>query len=128
MEKVFEILGFGNLTAEEMQAMMPLVIGGAVVLLIVLILIFDRMENVRFKAWQERNSAYDTPLTPWRTLVLWHRVGSKWYEARMEGSVYLGVKSQSKRANSADMDRLYEKINKTIKVSTSSGRYYKKGR
>ena len=128
MENVFKFLGFGNLTAEEMQAMQPLVIGGAVILLIVLILIFDRIENARFNAWLKRNSVYDTPLSPWRTLVPWHRTGSRWYEARVEGSVYLGVKSQSKRANSADMDRLYEKINKTIKVSTSSGRYYKKGR
>ena len=128
MEKVFEILGFGNLTAEEMQAMMPLVIGGAVVLLIVLILIFDRMENVRFKAWQERNSAYDTPLTPWRTLVLWHRVGSKWYEARMEGSAQYDGKSFTRRANTVDDTRLYNKINKTTKVNTASGHYHKNRR
>ena len=128
MEKIFKFLGFGNLSAEEMQAMMPLAIVGAVLLLILLILIFDRMENVRFNAWMKRNSVYDTPLKPWRTIVPWHRTGSRWYEARVEGSVYLGVKSQSKRANSADMDRLYEKINKTTKVSTSSGRYYTKGR
>ena len=125
MEQVFKFLGFGNLTAEEMQAMMPLVIGGAVVLLIVLILIFDRMENVRFKAWQERNSAYDTPLRPWRTIVPWHRVGSKWYEARVEGSADLSDKSFTERVNDS---RGYNKINKTTKVSTSSGRYYTKGR
>ena len=128
MEKVFKFLGFGNMTAEEMQAMQPLVIIGAILLLIVLILIFDRIENVRFNAWLKRNSVYDTPLNPWRTLVPWHRVGSKWYEVRMEGSVYLGVKSQSKRANSAEMDRLYEKINKTTKVNTASGHYYKNRR
>ena len=128
MEKLFKILGFGNLTAEEMQAMQPLMIGGAVLLLIVLILIFDRIENARFNAWVKRNSVYDTPLSPWRTIVPWHRTGSRWYEARMEGSVYLGVKSQSKRANSADMDRLYEKINKTTKVNTASGHYYKNRR
>ena len=126
MEKILKALGFGNLTAEEMQTMLPLLIIGAVLLLIVLILVFDRIENARFNAWLGRNSIYDTPVSPWRTLVPWHRTGSRWYEARVEGSVYLGVKSQSKRANSADMDRLYEKINKTIKVNTSSGRYYKK--
>ena len=128
MEKLFKILGFGNLTAEEMQAMMPLVIVGAVLLLIVLILIFDRMENVRFKAWLERNSVYDTPLKPWRTLVPWHRTGSRWYEARTEGPMHYGVKNLTKRANAMDDTRLYNKINKTIKINTASGRYYKNRR
>ena len=126
MEKLFKILGFGNLTAEEMQAMQPLVIIVAVILLIVLILIFDRIENARFNAWVKRNSIYDTPLSPWRTIVPWHRTGSRWYEARTEGPMHYGVKSLTRRADSADMDRIYKKINKTIKVNTSSGRYYKK--
>ena len=118
MEKVFKLLGFGNLSAEEMQAMMPLMIIGAVLLLIVLLLIFDRMENVRFKKWLERNSIYDTPLSPWRTLVPWHRVGSRWYEARTEGPMHYGVKNLTKRANAVDDTRLYNKINKTIKINT----------
>lgn len=126
MEKLLKILGFGNLTAEEMEAMTPLLVIGAVLLLIVLILIFDRIENARFNSWVKRNSLYDTPVSPWRTIVLWHRVGSKWYEARTAGSVHYGVKSFTERADSADKDRLYKKINKTIKVNTSSGRYYKK--
>ena len=120
MEKIFKFLGFGNLSAEEMQAMMPLAIVGAVLLLILLILIFDRMENVRFNAWMKRNSVYDTPLKPWRTLVLWHRTGSKWYEARMEGSADLSGKSFTERV---DDSRGYNKINKTIKVNTSSGHH-----
>ena len=126
MEKVLKLLGFGNLSAEEMQAMMPLVIIGAVLLLIVLLLIFDRMENVRFKKWLERNSIYDTPLSPWRTIVPWHRTGSRWYEARTEGPMHYGVKNLTKRANAMDDTRLYNKINKTIKINTSSGRYYKR--
>ena len=126
MEKLFKILGFGNLTAEEMQAMMPLVIIVAVILLIVLILIFDRIENARFNAWVKRNSVYDTPLSPWRTIVPWHRTGSRWYEARTAGPMHYGVKNLTKRANAVDDTRLYNKINKTIKVNTSSGRYFKK--
>ena len=128
MEKLFKILGFGNLSAEEMQAMMPLVIIGAVLLLIVLLLIFDRMENVRFKKWLERNSIYDTPLSPWRTIVPWHRTGSRWYEARTEGPMHYGVKNLTKRANAMDDTRLYNKINKTIKVNAMSGHYFKNRR
>lgn len=128
MEKVFKLLGFGNLSAEEMQAMMPLVIIGAVLLLIVLLLIFDRMENVRFKKWLERNSIYDTPLSPWRTLVPWHRVGSRWYEARTAGPMHYGVKNLTKRANAVDDTRLYNKINKTIKVNAMSRHYFKNRR
>ena len=128
MENVFKFLGFGNLTAEEMQAMQPLVIIVAVILLIVLILIFDRIENVRFNAWLKRNSVYDTPLSPWRTLVPWHRTGSKWYEARVEGSAQDGGKSFTRRANAVDDTRLYNKINKTIKINTASGRYFKNRR
>ena len=49
MEKLFKLLGFGNLTAEDMQAMMPLVIIGAVLLLIVLMLLprFSRLQVLR---------------------------------------------------------------------------------
>lgn len=126
MEKIFKFLGFGNLTAEELEVMIPTLIIGAVVLLIVLLLIFDRIENARFNAWLKRNSVYDTPVSPWRTIVPWHRTGSKWYKTRVEGSAQYGDKSLTKLAESADTDRLYKKINKTIKVNTSSGRYYKK--
>ena len=116
MEKLLKILGFGNLTAEELEVMLPTLIIGAVLLLIVLILVFDRIEIARWNSWVKRNSMYDTPLRPWRTLVPWHRTGSKWYEAHAEGSAFYSGKSFTKRANSADMDRLYDKINKTTKV------------
>ena len=123
MEKLLKSLGFGNLTAEELEVMLPTLIIGALVLLIVFLLVFDRIENARFNAWLERNSIYDTPLSPWRTLVPWHRTGSKWYKARVEGSADLGDKSFTKRV---DDSRGYNKINKTIKVNTSSGRHYKR--
>lgn len=126
MEKILKSLGFGNLTAEEMQTMLPVMIIGVVILLVVLILIFDRIENARFNAWLRRNSIYDTPVSPWRTIVPWHRAGSRWYETRVEGSSYYDGKSFTERAASADDTRLYNKIGKTTKVNTSSGRYYKK--
>ena len=116
MEKLLKTLGFGNLTAEEMEVMLPTLIIGAVLLLIALVLIFERIENARFNSWVKRNSVYDTPLKPWRTLVPWHCVGSRWYEAHTEGSTIDGGKSFTKRADAADMDRLYNKINKTTKV------------
>ena len=128
MEKFLKSLGFNTLTAEELEVMLPTLIIGAILLLIVFLLIFDRIENARFNAWLERNSIYDTPLRPWRTIVPWHRVGSRWYEARTEGPMHYGVKNLTKRANAVDDTRLYNKINKTIKINTASGRYFKNRR
>ena len=93
MEKFLKSLGFNTLTAEELEVMLPTLIIGAILLLIVFLLIFDRIENARFNAWLERNSIYDTPLRPWRTIVPWHRVGSKWYKRRM-GSDWVDLHAQ----------------------------------
>ena len=100
MEKFLKSLGFNTLTAEELEVMLPTLIIGAILLLIVFLLIFDRIENARFNAWLERNSIYDTPLKPWRTIVPWHRTGSRWYEARTEGPMHYGVKNLTKRYGS----------------------------
>ena len=49
-------------------------------LLIVAILIFDKVENLRFKHWCDRYGMTEPPVVPWRTIIPWHKTGSKWYQ------------------------------------------------
>ena len=47
--------------------------------------IAERIDNVRFKRWYDNYGLLDPPAVPWRTVFLWHRKGSKWYNVRMSG-------------------------------------------
>ena len=68
--------------AEGMQLVM---VFAAVIVGIALLLIFDKIEETRFRRWRNRYGYMEKPLKPWRTLVLWHRTGSRWYRNRVDG-------------------------------------------
>lgn len=127
MDKLLKWLGLNNLSSETMETMLPLAIIAAVVLLIVLILLIDAGEDARMRRWVDRNSGLEIPMTRWRTIIPWHREGSRWYVKRCgDQSIHYGVKSIRKEALSSQEDYLYRKINKTIRVNTKTGRYMKR--
>lgn len=45
--------------------------------------IAERVDNWRFRRWYNRYGLLDMPPVPWRTVFLWHRKGTKWYNIRM---------------------------------------------
>ena len=47
--------------------------------------IAEKVDNRRFKRWYNRYGLLDMPPVPWRTVILWHRKGTKWYNVRMSG-------------------------------------------
>lgn len=57
-----------------------------VVVLILVVLIFDRVENLRFKLWNDRYGMLENYAVPWRTIVPWHRIGSRWFERKRAAS------------------------------------------
>ena len=66
---------------------MQLVIGfAAVIVLLTLFLIFDKVEEDRFKRWRDAYGYMEQPLVPWRTLVPWHKTGSRWFLKRFGGT------------------------------------------
>lgn len=119
MDTIKKIFGTGNFTGEAAEGLQTLAIIAAVLLLILAISIFSAIENSRFRGWYKRNSMLDTPLSPWRTLVPWHRVGSKWFNDRAGD---LGAKPSFRNAH-ADINRLYDDVGKTLKVKISNHRY-----
>lgn len=52
------------------------------VLVLLLIVAFDKMENRRFRRWNNRYGMLDDYAVPWRTVVPWHKMGSKWFDKR----------------------------------------------
>ena len=47
--------------------------------------IAEKLDNWRFRRWYNRYGLLDSPAVPWRTVFLWHRRGTKWYNMRMSG-------------------------------------------
>lgn len=67
---------------EEVVRAFTIVVAVAAVLLV--IVIFDRVENVRFKRWYNSYGVLELEGMLWRTIVPWHKTGSKWYLRRIE--------------------------------------------
>ena len=81
-------------------------------LLILFLLIFDKVENIRFKHWFNRYGMLELVGKPWRTIVPWHRAGSKWYRNALQK-----VDAVNGGAGfDASDERFYKDINKTTKV------------
>lgn len=47
--------------------------------------IAEKIDNRRFRRWYENYGKIDPSMVPWRTVFLWHRRGSRWYNARISG-------------------------------------------
>ena len=118
MDALTKIFGTGNLTSEAAEGMKTLVIVAAVILLILVVSIFSAIENARFRSWYKQNSMLDTPY-PWRTIVPWHRMGSKWFNSR---AGEIGKKVGFGTAQS-DINSLYDNVGKTLRVKINSHRF-----
>lgn len=77
-----------------------------IVFLILFHLISEKIDNRRFKRWYERYGITDPIIVAWRTLIPWHRAGSKWYNRRVSGEwsdygkvIRRGRKEAAARAN-----------------------------
>lgn len=110
-----KLFGLENQSGEDYEGLLTLIIIGAILLLLIAIMIFDKMESVRFHLWFKENGDLEHP-DPWRTIVPWHRAGSRWYNVRTGGSIHGGNKKSNKE-HAAEMNRLYDKVQKPVKVS-----------
>ena len=107
-----KITQLANLTGEATEGLRTVAIVAALLFLILAASIFSASEKSRFRRWYNRNSMLDQPMSPWRTIVPWHRAGSKWYQDRV-GS--FGIQPRSE-IDPAVMNRLYDNVGKTLKV------------
>lgn len=57
----------------------------ALILPILVHMIAEKIDSRRFKRWYDHYGVSDPSRVPWRTVFFWHRVGSKWYEVRVNG-------------------------------------------
>lgn len=77
--------GESHRRANVLEGVITISIVGVVALPIFIHLIGEKIDKRRFKRWYDDYGVSDPSVMPWRTLFFWHRVGSKWYEARMSG-------------------------------------------
>lgn len=57
----------------------------ALMLPILIHMLAEMIDRRRFKQWYSFYGASDPTKVPWKAMFPWHRVGSKWYEVRMNG-------------------------------------------
>lgn len=127
MKTVLKLLGLNNLTSETIEAMIPLMIIAACILVIVIILLVDASENSRIRRWVDRNAGLEIPMTRWRTIIPWHREGSRWFIKRCgDSKIRYGTRSIRKTATANQDDTLYKNINRTTRVNIRRGRYMTK--
>ena len=72
--------------SEVRGGIIALIIFAAVNIPILIHLIGEKIDGRRFKRWYEDFGITDPTLVPWKTLFFWHRVGSRWYESRINGA------------------------------------------
>ena len=78
-----ELASLGNYSQGEAGEGLMILVGVALfVLLLLLIMAFDKLENIRFKRWNEAYGMLEDYAVPWRTIIPWHKMGSKWFERR----------------------------------------------
>ena len=71
--------------AEVREGVIALSVLAVLILPILLHMIGEKIDGPRFKRWYNAYGISDVPTVPWKTVFFWHRVGSKWYNARISG-------------------------------------------
>ena len=80
-----ELLALWDLSGAPTEVTRTFAIIGAIVLFLLVIVIFGAVEKARFRGWYGRNGDMDKPMRPWRTIIPWHRMGSKWCDKIIRG-------------------------------------------
>ena len=68
---------------EITESLIVFAVFAAITLLVSLHFIAEKIDNRRFRRWHEESTVLGERAAPWRTVFLWHRVGSKWYKRRV---------------------------------------------
>ena len=78
---------------EITESLIVFAVFAAVTLLVSLHFVAEKVDNRRFARWREESTILGDRAAPWRTVFLWHRMGSKWYKKRM-GSDWVDLHAQ----------------------------------
>lgn len=71
--------------SEAIEGLIVVSILAALTIPILIHMIAEKVDGFRFKRWYKKYGMNNPPVVPWKTLFLWHRTGSKWYEVRISG-------------------------------------------
>lgn len=71
--------------SEATAGLVTLFLLAALIIPILIHMIAEKVDGFRFKRWYTKYGMNNPPIVPWKSMFLWHRAGSKWYEARISG-------------------------------------------
>lgn len=71
--------------SEVIEAVIIVSVLAVVTIPVLIHMIAEKIDGFRFKRWYKKYGVDDPSIVPWKTVFLWHRTGSKWYEVRISG-------------------------------------------